>query len=384
MSKTKSTPPGPALLFIPDISGFTRFVNNTEIEHAQHIIQELLDNIIQNNTLGLEVSEIEGDAILFFRKGKAPDANELLEQIRKMFLNFHAELKQYDKLRICDCGACSSANDLTLKFFVHYGQVAQNRIGQHSKLFGADVILIHRLMKNKVDGDDYALFTDALAAHSPGWDQMSQLTWTSLQTGSEEYDLGPVPFSHISLSELMKEVPEPQPESYRLKGKTEDLFVNQIMIDAPMDLVFDVVSDLGFRHHWLEGLIDSAELNSKITRNGSTHRCVIRSNDSDPFFVTHDIEKKNGVIRFLETDMKKGFLGSYTLRPIDENTTHLEVVGKANLNPIKKWLFNLFFRKKAIRDGIKSLNRLNDYCKQLVAEGKEHPNRIVLKEGVKV
>ena len=32
-----------ALIFIPDISGFTKFVNDTDIEHSQHIIEELIE-----------------------------------------------------------------------------------------------------------------------------------------------------------------------------------------------------------------------------------------------------------------------------------------------------------------------------------------------------
>ena len=55
------------LLFIPDISGFTRFVNETEIEHSRLIIQELLETLINTNEIGLEISEIEGDAILFYK-----------------------------------------------------------------------------------------------------------------------------------------------------------------------------------------------------------------------------------------------------------------------------------------------------------------------------
>ena len=35
------------LLFIPDISGFTRFVNAVEIEHSRFIIQELLETLIK-------------------------------------------------------------------------------------------------------------------------------------------------------------------------------------------------------------------------------------------------------------------------------------------------------------------------------------------------
>ena len=48
------------LLFIPDISGFTQFVSETEIEHSRLIIQELLEILIDSNQTGLEISEIEG------------------------------------------------------------------------------------------------------------------------------------------------------------------------------------------------------------------------------------------------------------------------------------------------------------------------------------
>ena len=57
----------PALLFMPDISGFTQFVSETEVLHSQHIVQELLEIIIDSNHLNLQVSEIEGDAIFFYR-----------------------------------------------------------------------------------------------------------------------------------------------------------------------------------------------------------------------------------------------------------------------------------------------------------------------------
>src|SRR5258705_11421522 len=77
------------LIFIPDISGFTRFINETEIEHSRHIIQELLEIIINANQTGLEISEIEGDAILFYRYGNAPNLQELYKQVEKMFWEFH-------------------------------------------------------------------------------------------------------------------------------------------------------------------------------------------------------------------------------------------------------------------------------------------------------
>ncbi|MGI8583184.1 MAG: DUF2652 domain-containing protein, partial [Chitinophagaceae bacterium] len=69
------------LLFIPDISGFTKFVNETEIDHSRLIIQELLEILINANQIGLEVSEIEGDAILFYKFGESPNLEELYKQV---------------------------------------------------------------------------------------------------------------------------------------------------------------------------------------------------------------------------------------------------------------------------------------------------------------
>src|SRR4030095_16199512 len=94
------------LLFIPDISGFTRFVNETEIEHSRLIIQELLEILINSNQIGLEISEIEGDAILFYRYGDPPPMEDLYRQVEKMFCAFHRNLISYDHRRYCYCKAC--------------------------------------------------------------------------------------------------------------------------------------------------------------------------------------------------------------------------------------------------------------------------------------
>src|SRR5204863_7711851 len=108
------------LLFIPDISGFTRFVSETEIEHSRLIIQELLEVLINSNEMGLEVSEIEGDAILFYKYGEAPDMEQLYKQVEKMFCTFHKHLMAYEFRRYCQCPACTSAIQLSLKIITHY------------------------------------------------------------------------------------------------------------------------------------------------------------------------------------------------------------------------------------------------------------------------
>ena len=110
------------LLFIPDISGFTRFVNEMEIEHSRLIIQELLEILINANFMGLEISEIEGDAILFYKFGEIPDLQALYKQVESMFCEFHRQLMGYDQTRFCQCKACISAVDLSLKVITHYGE----------------------------------------------------------------------------------------------------------------------------------------------------------------------------------------------------------------------------------------------------------------------
>lgn len=74
------------LPFITDISGFTSFVTTMKLAHSKHVIQELLEVLIDANELGLEISEIEGDAILFYRFGPSPKLDIIFDQVKKMFL----------------------------------------------------------------------------------------------------------------------------------------------------------------------------------------------------------------------------------------------------------------------------------------------------------
>src|SRR6185503_11729157 len=100
----------------------TRFVNEVEIDHSRFIIQQLLEELIKANDSGLQISEIEGDAILFYKYGEPQDLQSLYNQVEKMFRAFHQYLIAYDSRKICQCKACISAVDLTLKVITHYGE----------------------------------------------------------------------------------------------------------------------------------------------------------------------------------------------------------------------------------------------------------------------
>ena len=147
-------------IFFPDISGFTDFVNNTEIEHGQRIIAALLEEIIKSNHQDFVVSEIEGDSILFYKNDKSLNTGELLELSVKVYKGFHRRREEIDNSTHCSCGACSSVNKLTLKFIIHTGEVKSIKIFEFEKLYGLDVIIAHRLLKNDINSNEYILVTN--------------------------------------------------------------------------------------------------------------------------------------------------------------------------------------------------------------------------------
>ena len=76
------------VLMIPDISGFTDFVVKSNMFVGKYIIENLLKVIMDSNILCFEISEIEGDAILFYKYQNMPTFEETLVQIELIYGNF--------------------------------------------------------------------------------------------------------------------------------------------------------------------------------------------------------------------------------------------------------------------------------------------------------
>ena len=172
-------------------------------------------------------------------------------------------------------------------------------------------------MKNKINSNEYSLFTNSLLDACSTWVELPTVSWSEVENGTEEYEAGPVKYCHISLTPLYEHVPEPEVEDYNLTGKTTYLGMYEKTIEAPLDLVFNVTSDMAFRHHWMTHIKDSDRLNTKITQNGSAHRCVIKDNESDPYVVIYDFERKNNVNHIQGNRKKDGvhhFIQTYRKR----------------------------------------------------------------------
>lgn len=145
-------------LLIPDISGFTRFVHDTDMNTGSYVISRLLTVLLDCNILGLKVSEIEGDAILFYKMGKRFSRTEVISQFNIMQKRFGAEI-----LRLS--GETRIEINLGLKLIAHYGPISEYRVGNFIKLYGTSVIEAHQLLKNSINSVDYVIMTDNLLNH---------------------------------------------------------------------------------------------------------------------------------------------------------------------------------------------------------------------------
>jgi hypothetical protein len=368
----------PTLLFIPDISGFTNFVNANEIQHSRHIIEELLEVLIDANEMDLQISEIEGDAILFYRQGAQPTAAEILAQVQRMYVRFHAHLRKYDTHRICQCGACSTASGLALKFVLHYGDLATKRVKEFSKLFGKDLIVAHRLMKNDIQTNEYVLLTHQLLNMCSAWVEIKQVAWDEAVEGEGTYDDVLVKYCYLALEPLAVHIPEPRIEDYSVKGADAKALQVEGIVNAPMNMVFDVVSDVSFRDAWIGGLSASGELNGKITKNGSTHRCVMSGTDNDPFFISHRFKMAQEVITWVETDHKAKWNVVIKLERIGKQLTRVYYTFFVKSDLISRMKFKYKVKKPMAAWVSGNFKTLNEYCSGLLQEGKQHPAHVTL------
>ena len=152
-----------ALLLIADIGGYTRYMSlhRVGLAHAQANVARLLEAVIDAAPSGLEVVEIEGDAVFFSRPADGASAHTAREASLAMHRAFHQERTRIAG-NLWPCEGCNGAGDLTLKFVAHEGTVAVQTLRDRTSLVGPDVILVHRLLKNTVPVREYVLFSTEL------------------------------------------------------------------------------------------------------------------------------------------------------------------------------------------------------------------------------
>ena len=151
------------LLFIADISGYTRYmVSNRDSDiHAQIIITKLLETIIDELHLPFEVSKLEGDAVFFYYKTDYKSIDKSIgDKILSFYNIFDKKISELDNSTLCDCESCKNISQLKLKIIIHYGKALFSKISRFEELSGIDVIIVHRLLKNSIKSNQYIAITE--------------------------------------------------------------------------------------------------------------------------------------------------------------------------------------------------------------------------------
>ena len=324
-------------LFIPDISGFTKFVKSTEINHGKHIIEELINIIISEGKKEFEVAEVEGDAVFFYKKGiVSPEV--LINQAKKIFVAFHKHLLDYEHNRICECGACTTAVNLRLKFITHAGDISLAHYGTgNAKPYGDAVIAVHRLLKNSIAADQYVLFTDDFLAES------------NLQLDGEgtlnDESLGKIPFKFLDINHWKADVVINKKE---LKKTDVDLEVSASK-EIPMDslTLHKLISEFKYRSLWNKEADEIIYKEDEINQNGSEHFCVVNGKDLlfdtikpeyDAGLAYGEILKNPAPFKYLEND--------FYVKDVSSNLAQLKVTLRVSLKwQWQKILIPLFKKK---------------------------------------
>lgn len=194
---------------ITDISGYTEYLTESELDHAHEILQSLFDAQLKHIKFPLKISGFRGDAIFMYTPELCfVNPQTFLETLENLYIVFLDTLRQMQFNTTCPCRACRNIHKLDLKLCVHYGEYIVQKLGDREELLGADVIVPHRMLKNHVIEQTgikaYALFSQA-AADALHLSELSQ----PLIPHTESYEhLGEVKMQVFDLAPLWKNAQE--------------------------------------------------------------------------------------------------------------------------------------------------------------------------------
>ena len=212
-------------LVLADISGYSKFIAQTEVDHSWSILHELLDTMVRSLQGRMDVSQVEGDAILFISGLTTP---EVITAAEGTFVAFHRRLRDMQSVTTCPCNACANIGMLKLKFVVHHGKFSRQRLGNVEQLHGTDVIVAHRLLKNSVPSKEYLLVTEAVLERLPT-DERALFT-----AHSESFDVGAIAGGYREIAHLWEEA---RARERQRVMPDEAMVDSEVVVEAPLELV---------------------------------------------------------------------------------------------------------------------------------------------------
>lgn len=187
-------------LVLADITGYTAFLAGTELDHANGVIEDLTNTIVEHLPPPLRLVKIEGDAVFVYApRDVVSNGERILELVEHCYVAFGDRIADVVRQTTCTCTACANVETLDLKFVVHFGEFVVQRRSGGEDLAGKDVIVAHRLLKNEITDRlgvrAYALLTAAFVTHMATPPQLPGHTETYATIGMIDglvEDLAPV------------------------------------------------------------------------------------------------------------------------------------------------------------------------------------------------
>jgi class 3 adenylate cyclase/uncharacterized protein YndB with AHSA1/START domain len=236
-------------LVLADISGYTSYLAGVELEHAQDILRDLLEVIVERFQPVLTLAKLEGDAVFAYAPdARLPRGESLLEILESTYAAFRDRVAACARRTTCECAACRAIPTLDLKFIVHHGAYVAQRVAGGAELVGSDINLVHRLLKNGVSEATgwraYVLFTETalerLGVRPEGMHQ---------QTETYEH-LGEVATSSLNLQPRYQQMTDAR----RVALAPEDAYVVLTQtIAAPPAVVWTWMQDPAKRNLYAHG-----------------------------------------------------------------------------------------------------------------------------------
>ncbi len=262
-------------LLLADISGYTAFLTQSELDHAQDILHSLFQTLLAHLKPPLVVCELEGDAIFAYApEGSFLQGQTLLESVERLYCEFVAAREHMQHNTTCTCTACTLIPTLDLKFAVHHGTFTLQQVDRRHPLkpSGPAVILVHRLLKNRVREatgvEAYVFFTEAsVQALSLG--DFTEV----MHPHAEHYEhLGEV---HGYVYDL-RPVWRRDRERRRVRIGPEDAWMAaEVDLPAPPALVWDYLNEPERKRQWRAADAIKVFGTSRGRMDvGTTHHCI--------------------------------------------------------------------------------------------------------------
>lgn len=259
-----------AFLCVADISGYTGYLNDSELEHARGTLTDLLQLLVDHAGPPMRISKLEGDAVFSYAFEHAfSDGRTFLDLVEGTYVAFRRAIDLMVLNNTCQCNACANVSSLDLKFVIHFGSFLVQRIGSYDELLGPDVNLVHRLLKNTVTDrlglNAYCVYTNS------AWDRLGLREVTVLVPHEEDVaDFGLVKTYVQDLGEVYHQTDKP--------GITLDdsqlLLTQEADVAMSPAVLWDYLSSPVFRNILLG--VERVEIADRVGGRvgvGSVYRC---------------------------------------------------------------------------------------------------------------